>query len=187
MSPNNPPQLSARFVGVPQMGLRPPNGVAKKIQALMHSNVSHRNETSSQSPRAQKKATSSNAPSVATGANGEPQGKDLHSIASRITSPEIHLTSRISQRHDDLSNGAREYQNSSFDAQQHETSSQSPRAQKKATSSNAPSVATGANGEPQGKDLHSIASRITSPEIHLTSRISQRHDDLSNGAREYRS
>ncbi|KAI9610728.1 hypothetical protein KEM48_004793 [Puccinia striiformis f. sp. tritici PST-130] len=128
-------------------------------------------------PRAQKKATSSNAPSVATGANGEPQGKDLHSIASRITSPEIHLTSRISQRHDDLSNGAREY---------HETSSQSPRAQKKATSSNAPSVATGANGEPQGKDLHSIASRITSPEIHLTSRISQRHDDLSNGAREYR-
>ncbi|KAH9467989.1 hypothetical protein Pst134EA_011611 [Puccinia striiformis f. sp. tritici] len=78
-------------------------------------------------------------------------------------------------------------ENSSFDAQQHETSSQSPRAQKKATSSNAPSVATGANGEPQGKDLHSIASRITSPEIHLTSRISQRHDDLSNGAREYRS
>ncbi|KAI9618863.1 hypothetical protein H4Q26_012117, partial [Puccinia striiformis f. sp. tritici PST-130] len=76
-------------------------------------------------------------------------------------------------------------ENSSFDAQQHETSSQSPRAQKKATSSNAPSVATGANGEPQGKDLHSIASRITSPEIHLTSRISQRHDDLSNGAREY--
>ncbi|KAH9455212.1 hypothetical protein Pst134EA_022685 [Puccinia striiformis f. sp. tritici] len=70
-------------------------------------------------------------------------------------------------------------------SREYETSSQSPRAQKKATSSNAPSVATGANGEPQGKDLHSIASRITSPEIHLTSRISQRHDDLSNGAREY--
>ncbi|KAI9619560.1 hypothetical protein H4Q26_014327 [Puccinia striiformis f. sp. tritici PST-130] len=69
------------------MGLRPPNGVAKEIQATMHSN---------------KKAMSSNAPWIATGANGEPQGKDLHSRASKITSPEIHLTSCISQRHDEL-------------------------------------------------------------------------------------
>ncbi|KAI9612506.1 hypothetical protein H4Q26_007663 [Puccinia striiformis f. sp. tritici PST-130] len=31
--------ISASDVGVPQMGLRPPKGVARKIQATMHSNM----------------------------------------------------------------------------------------------------------------------------------------------------
>ncbi|KAI9602367.1 hypothetical protein KEM48_002275 [Puccinia striiformis f. sp. tritici PST-130] len=71
---------------------------------------------------------------------------------------------------------------SDYDAKSHETGNDASRDQTQATSSPDASVATGPNGLPQGKTLDNrlIASRITSPTNHLTSRISHRHEDRNN-------
>ncbi|KAI9604041.1 hypothetical protein H4Q26_003651 [Puccinia striiformis f. sp. tritici PST-130] len=73
-------------------------------------------------------------------------------------------------------------EDSSYDAQQHETSSGASGVMKLNTSSGTTSIATAANSVPQGRDLdhRPIATRITSPTNHLTSRISHRHEDRSN-------
>ncbi|KAI9623822.1 hypothetical protein KEM48_009317 [Puccinia striiformis f. sp. tritici PST-130] len=95
------------------MGLQPPKGVARKIQATMHSNLTQAflrslltDETSSGASGVMKLNTSSGTTSIATAANSVPQGRDLdhRPIATRITSPTNHLTSRISHRHEDRSN-----------------------------------------------------------------------------------